>query len=185
MAETPVKQSALAGLALPAEQTGVAIRDAGPRMRLNVRGDASAAAAAGRALGMPWPTTPLSTRSGGGRSALWLGPDEWLVLGPDRAAEASIKVIHAALAGQPASVVDVSHRSVGIHIAGSHVSDVLAAGCPLDLNVFPVDQCARTIFGKAEIILWRTDSDAYHVEIGRSFAPYVIGLMTQAGRDLP
>jgi sarcosine oxidase subunit gamma len=61
---------------------------------------------------------------------------------------------------------------------------VLLFGCPLDLDTaaFPVDTAARTLFGKAEIVLWRTGDDTFHVEIWRSFAPYVVGLLTEFAR---
>jgi sarcosine oxidase, subunit gamma len=35
----------------------------------------------------------------------------------------------------------------------------------------------RTIFEKAEIVLWRTGPETFHVEVWRSFAPYVWDLM--------
>ena len=36
-----------------------------------------------KALGVKLPQKPKTSASDGGRTALWLGPDEWLVLGPD------------------------------------------------------------------------------------------------------
>ncbi len=40
--------------------------------------------------------------------------------------------------------------------------------------------CTRTIFAKAEIVLWRTAPDAFRIEVWRSFAPYVLGLLDEA-----
>jgi sarcosine oxidase subunit gamma len=61
----------------------------------------------------------------------------------------------------------------------------LASGCPLDLTMraFPVGACARTLYHKAEIVLWRTEGDAFQLEVWRSFAPYVEALLTEAGCD--
>ena len=54
-------------------------------------GDGAARAAAGRALGMPVPAR-LPRREHGARAALWLGPDEWLLLAAadDAAAERAL-----------------------------------------------------------------------------------------------
>ena len=39
--------------------------------------------------------------------------------------------------------------------------------------------CTRTIFGKAEIILWRTADDAFRIEIARSLAPYMVEFLRE------
>ena len=83
-------------------------------------------------------------------------------------------------------LVDVSHRNTGLIIRGTKVADILNAACPLDLDeaAFPMGMCTRTLFGKAEIVLWRTANDAFHMETWRSFLPYVVGVLGVAIRDL-
>lgn len=113
-----------------------------------------------------------------------LGPDEWLVLGPEgRALEAHWS---DALAGQAHSLVDISHRQVAIEVAGLRARDVLNGGCPLDLSdeAFPPGAATRTLLGKAEIVLIRADAAlSYRVECWRSFAPYVYGLLSEVARE--
>src|SRR3546814_11625380 len=51
-------------------------------LKLNLRGDPADRAfmaAAGNALDMVLPTEPDTTTASGGVTALWLGPDEWLL----------------------------------------------------------------------------------------------------------
>jgi len=43
--------------------------------------------------------------------------------------------------------------------------------------------CTRTLFGKAEIVLWRTTPDTFRIEVWRSFAPYVLGSLAEAARE--
>jgi sarcosine oxidase subunit gamma len=45
----------------------------------------------------------------------------------------------------------------------------------LGLIAFPIGMCTRTLFGKAEIVLWRTGEAQFHIEVWRSFAGYVWG----------
>ena len=89
------------------------------------------------------------------------------------------------LAGIPHALVEVSDRNQGLLLDGPGSEDVLSVGCPLDLDIaaFPVDTCSRTLFGKAEIVLWRTGAHTFRLEVARSFLPYVIGVLDLAVRD--
>jgi sarcosine oxidase subunit gamma len=62
---------------------------------------------------------------------------------------------------------------------------VLNCGCPLDLDIgaFAVGMCARTVLAKAEIVLWRTAPDRFRIEVWRSFAAYVWGVLEEARRE--
>jgi sarcosine oxidase subunit gamma len=83
------------------------------------------------------------------------------------------------------SLVDVSHRQVALEISGPHAATILAGACPLDLDAreFPVHMCTRTVLAKAEIVLWRTAQDTFHLEVWRSFQNYVQALLGEIGRE--
>jgi sarcosine oxidase subunit gamma len=153
-------------------------------LRLVLRGGQDAAAAFGRALGSDLPSRSCTSVQDGSRAVLWLGPDEWLFLSAsgDRLAP----VLAESLSGIPGAVVDVSHRQVALSVAGTAAADVLNAGCPLDLDLaaFPIGMCTRTIFAKAEIVLWRRAAGRFHLEVARSFAAYLHAYLMQAVRDL-
>lgn len=137
-------------------------------------------------LGLSLPRTACRSASGDGLDALWLGPDEWLVLATGAAAS---KMSHASehLSALGGAFVDVSHRQVAITLGGPEAEIWLASGCPLDLatSAFPVGTCARTLFHKAEIIVWRTGPESFHLEVWRSFAPYVEALLSEAAQEEP
>ncbi|MGA2342255.1 MAG: sarcosine oxidase subunit gamma family protein [Steroidobacteraceae bacterium] len=127
----------------------------------------------------------------GSRAALWLGPDEYLLLElapgerTDELQAALAGALEQALAGTPHALVDVSHRQFALEVSGAHAATMLNAGCPLDLDLteFPVGMCTRTVFAKADVVLWRTRADAFHVEVWRSFAGYVSGLLAEIARE--
>jgi sarcosine oxidase subunit gamma len=155
--------------------------------RFILRGDAAARAAAGAVFGVALPEQACRAISDGGRSALWLGPDERLLLAPDGAVGALAAACASALTGQAHSLVDVSHRQVGFVVQGPHAEWLLESQCPLPLNLrdFPVGMCTRTLFAKAEIVLWRVGEQSFHVEVWRSFATYLLGLLQEVARELP
>ena len=133
-------------------------------------------AAMGAAFGCKLPAgLNRAEGSASGRAALKLGPDEWLLLAVGDAPDA----LHAVCEPHAGSLVDVSDRQVGLTFTGARVETTLNAFVPLDLSldVFPVGMATRTIFEKAQIVLWRTAADRFHIEVWRSFAPYVESLL--------
>ena len=54
-----------------------------------------------------------------------------------------------------------------------------------DLKAFPIGMATRTMFDKAEIVLWRRAATTFHVEVWRSFAPYLAGSLAEAARGAP
>lgn len=137
---------------------------------------------AGLAFGLPLPETACRAEAASGRAALWLGPDERLLLAPEGSEETVAAAIGRALAGAPHSLVDVSHRQVALSVAGAGARDLLASGCPLDLDpdVFLAGHCTRTVLARAEVVLWRRSAEEYHLETGRSFSGYVLGWLREA-----
>jgi heterotetrameric sarcosine oxidase gamma subunit len=146
--------------------TNVQLTLSPPAQRLIVHGDASD-------LGLAVPEICRATISGE-RALLWLGPDEFLLLTPE-----------GTEAPRLPGAVDVSHRDVGIGVIGPRAQWVINAFCALDLHhsAFPLGMCTRTVFGKAEIMLWRTAADTFRIEVARSFAPYVWACLGEACQE--
>ena len=173
----------LEGRALPANAQVMAVALA-PASRWILRGGADAALAVAPAFGVEPRLGPLQSAYVGERAALWLAPDEWLLIADDTPVELEAAMA-AALSGVFHSLVDVSHRQVGIDIEGPGAARGLAAGCPLDLDLpaFPVGMVVRTLFFKAEVTLWRRAAARFRLEALRSFSPYVAAALTQAARE--
>jgi sarcosine oxidase subunit gamma len=143
-------------------------------------------------LGLSLPIKPLRSHSSEAGSALWLGPDEWLVLMPAQSARAFRDRYSRATTAPPASFVDISQRNAGFTLRGAHIRWILNSGCPLDLSeiAFPPGACTRTLYHKAEIVLWRGDDvpsrsggAVWHLECWRSFAPYVEASLARAAAE--
>jgi sarcosine oxidase subunit gamma len=153
-----------------------------PATRFIFQGGAAARAALHAGWGVPCAEAACRAHSREGRATLWLGPEEYLLWQSVRDVESALLTgLEHALASIPHSLVDVSHRQVALQITGPQVETLLNGACPLDLHIdaFPVDMCTRTVFAKAEIVLWRTSTDSFHLEVWRSFAPYVIALLAE------
>lgn len=162
------------------------LRPLPPMTRLLLRGGADVMGAALAALGLPFTEAACRAVSASGRSALWLGPDERLLLAPQRQLIELSDLLREALAGRAHSLVDVSHRQCALEVSGPQAEVLLNCGCPLDLDpgAFPVGMCTRTVLAKAEIVLWRTGERSFHIEVWRSFAAYVSKVLALAAREL-
>jgi sarcosine oxidase subunit gamma len=181
------RRTALDGrtLASPADRA-VAVEAVPPRRRFIIRGRPAVVATAAGALGFPLPTAACRAVVAADVAALWLGPDEWLVIAPEVAGESLGRDLAVALAGTPHALVDVSHRNAAVTVSGPMAAYALNHGCPLDLDLaaFPVGMCTRTLVGRTEAILWRTGETAFHVEVWRSFCDYLVGFLDEARREL-
>jgi sarcosine oxidase subunit gamma len=170
------------------ERQGVSIRVLPGEARFSLRLPLGAVDGAGEIggfqLGMP--INRYSTRER--RWSARLGPNEWLIGGPEADASAIECSVEAALVGQIHALTEISHRNVAVEVAGSEAAAVLNAGCALDLSpkAFPAESATRTLFGKAEIVLMKPTSEpAFRVECWRSFARYVHDFLLEAARDCP
>jgi heterotetrameric sarcosine oxidase gamma subunit len=145
--------------------------------RIVIRADQEAAVAIGDTLGVTLPLVACRSNRSSDRAALWLGPDEWLVLA-DEGAELPTDYATA-------SIVDVSHRDTALSVSGTRATWAINAFCARDLHLsaFPIGMCTRTVLGKAEIVLWRTAEESFHIEVARSFAHYVWACLEEARRE--
>jgi sarcosine oxidase subunit gamma len=178
-------RSSLEGFALP---TGprFTLSEAAPAARFILRGGEAVRVSCGMAFGAELPSRLGPAGEDAGRAALWLGPDEWLLIADGAAADIS-NMLESVLDGTAHSLVDVSHRQIGLVAGGPAAARVLNAGCPLDLDpkAFPVGFATRTLFDKVEVVLWRRAETTFAIEIWRSFAPFLAASLAEAARGAP
>ena len=169
----------------PALSESVWLRSVAPACRWVLRGGEAVRAEAEAALSLSVPAEACRAGVCGDRAALWLGPDEWLLVAPLAQAGLATR-LERALSPHPHSLVDVSHRQVALVVRGAAATTLLASGCPLDLALaaFPVGMCTRTMLAKAEVVLWRLAEQQFRIEVWRSFAPYLSQYLDEAARGI-
>jgi sarcosine oxidase subunit gamma len=162
----------------------LAIRTAPDCARFSLKVDAAELSAASKALGLKLPAKIGGLAASGVKIALCLGPDEWYLIAP-LAARDAVERAFADLYGQmPHSLVDISHREVGIEVEGADAALVLQSAIPLDIEAMPVGSGCRTVFDKAQIVLVRNAIDSFRIDVWRSFADHVWGLLRAAAREI-
>jgi sarcosine oxidase subunit gamma len=177
------RRSVLDGFAMP-RNAAATVASCACATRFILRGGAEVAGLVAAAFGASPPLEPLRSATVGERSALWMSPDEWLLIAEDVAPTLGA-ALEAALASAPHALIDVSHRQDALDVSGPGAARLLNAGVPLDLDLpaFPVGMATRTLLTKAEIVLWRRGADLFRIEFSRSFGPYVVAILAQAASD--
>jgi sarcosine oxidase subunit gamma len=138
-----------------------------------------------QALGTPLPLQPRTTLLAGALRLVWVGPDDWFVLGPTHQAEPLLGRLSTALNTLNAAVTDVSAGYGVLRLSGSAARDTLAQGCPLDLHprAFNAGQAAGSQFFKAQIWLWRGQTnDSFELLVRRSVQGYVRLMLARSTR---
>lgn len=122
------------------------------------------------------------------RAALWLGPDEWLVVGPDGTAASIVDELRAALHGAHASIVDVSANRAVLDLSGPSALDLLATGCTIDLHPrsWRPGMCAQTLFDRTPVLLEHLPGGGTRLSLRPSFADDLVDrLLARVPRRLP
>jgi sarcosine oxidase, subunit gamma len=191
MADRLLRQPALApdrlrprGVRL-AERTGLG--------KIDLRGDPSDRTfmtGIGRVLDLLLPTEPNTSATKGSITALWQGPDQWLLTCPADDVAFFINTLRQALAGSHTALTEVTDGRIALSLAGPSARDLLAKGCPLDLHPrsFKPGQCAQSLLAKASILLQLRADDpeagpTFDLYIARSFAPYLWSWLEDAGLE--
>ncbi|WP_248959784.1 sarcosine oxidase subunit gamma [Sphaerisporangium perillae] len=125
-------------------------------------------------LGLRLPMEPGTWLRSGGADVLWLGPDEWLVIG-------DVDLPRS----EDVAVTDVSAQRTTILVAGPGARDLLAHGCAIDLHpsVFGPGRCAQTTLARAQVVLVAGEDEEFRVLVRASFARYLADWITDAAVD--
>ena len=130
------------------------------------------------AAALGFPVEPNTWARVGERDALWLGPDEWLIVGAPGDVDGVTADLEASLAGRHHSVVDVSANRAVFELTGARRLELLSSACPLDLDAraWRDGRCAQTLFGAAQVLLQERE-DATRLFVRPSLAGYGVDLL--------
>ncbi|MGE4635777.1 MAG: sarcosine oxidase subunit gamma family protein [Arenicellales bacterium] len=157
----------------------------------NLRGDPQNSdflQAVNKQLGVELPLLPNTVGFAGKWRGCWLGPDEWLLLGPGRRKPPETLVTD--LSAIHHSLVDLSGGQTVIRIGGPAWRDVLGSACFLDLHprAFEAGRCAQTVLAHSNVLLIHVHDDergeALDIVVRRSFADYLLRWLIDAAMEV-
>ena len=134
-------------------------------------------------LGHELPTDSNTVTVGERFIILCLGENEWLIITPENEEREVIATLRNKMDGILTSFTDVSSSQCIIRVTGSHVRNVFAKGCSLDLHSrsFGVGKCAQSLIASVGVIIRQIDSTpSFELIVRRSFAEYLVNWLYDA-----
>jgi sarcosine oxidase subunit gamma len=130
------------------------------------------------------PNTHTQAHDGRERETLWIGPDEWLLIGRPETAPNIIAELEQRLAGVHHSTVDLSSNRATVEIRGSARLELLSKGCSIDLRptVWTSGKCAQTLLAGAPVVLQERAGDT-RIYIHPSYADYLVDWVVDASEE--
>ena len=143
--------------------------------KLNMRADKSAGKMVKSITGCMFPPAANTFTSAGERHAVWLGPDEFMIICEAGKDEELASAIHASFGNRHAAVTNITDALAAFNLKGVAVRQVLAKGCALDLhqNSFTSDDAAQTLLSHAAVTIMALADDEFIVICRTSFASYL------------
>ncbi|PKR53768.1 sarcosine oxidase subunit gamma [Thalassospira marina] len=156
----------------------------GPIGRFSLRLREAGLGAMGAAIGLDIPTRIGARAKNGNREIICLGPDEWL-LQTSALESAQVVAECAGIYGTIShSLTDISAREITVLIEGPAATDLLTIGCPRDIDQIAIGDGCRTVVDGISVVLWRDGENRFRLDVWRSFAPHLIGLLETGSAEL-
>ena len=188
--QSPLTHLKLAARGGAAADAAVVLAERPFRACVNLRGETEAPflGAIEQAFGFVLPLNAPETAAERGLEALWLGPNEWLIVGPDPDGAGGARLasrFQHALDGHHAAVTDVTESYSVIGVWGARARDLLQKGTGLDLHArsFQPGHVAQTALAHADVIIHQIGPLAYDLYVRRSFAEYLWLWLEDAGME--
>ncbi|MCK0150893.1 sarcosine oxidase subunit gamma [Marivita sp. S6314] len=121
----------------------------------------------------------------GANGALWMSPDEALLLCSYDEAQAKADALADKLSGAHALVVNVSDARSVFKLTGGLLREVLAKLAPVDMapGAFEPGQVRRTRLAQVAAAFWMDDAYSARVVCFRSVADYMFGILSNAADE--
>ena len=164
-----------------------------PVMKLIIRGKTkNFITAIGKNLNMILPTEANTSTSGEAFTALWLSPDEWMLVSNKAVSETTNtyevedKLINNISKVNLGAITDVSDQFVMINIKGSKVFDLFATGSPFDFNDFKKKKgsIVQTILSHIDVIIHHTEINNVNLLVRRSFSQHLYSWINDSASRL-
>ena len=173
--------------------TDLEMKEIKPIMKLIIRGKTkNFITAIGKNLNMILPSEANTSTSGEALTALWLSPDEWMLVSnkvvseDTNTYEVEDNLINNISKVNLGAVTDVSDQFVMINIKGNKVFDLFATGSPFNFNEFKNKKgsVVQTILSHIDVIIHLTEKNEVNLLVRRSFSEHLYSWINDSASRL-
>ena len=164
-----------------------------PVMKLIIRGKTkNFITTIGKNLDMILPNEANTSTSSEALTALWLSPDEWMLLSNKTVSEntntyeVEDNLVDNISKVNLGAVTDVSDQFVMINIKGSKVFDLFATGSPFNFNEFKNKKgsVVQTILSHIDVIIHLKEINEVNLLVRRSFSEHLYSWINDSASRL-
>ena len=164
------------------KQESISVKEISPVIKINLRGKKREFFTnVGKNLNMILPTEANTSTTSDKLTAIWLSPDEWMVVSNELISKNTNKyeledILYNSISKTSlGAVVDVTDQFVQLELKGKGIYEIFSAGCPFNFNEFKDKQGStiQTVLNHIDVILHNKDENIVNLFVRRSFAEHL------------
>ena len=163
-------------------QGSISVKEIFPVMKINLRGKKREFITnVGKNLNMLLPTEANTSTTTNKLTAIWLSPDEWMIVSNELVAKDTNKyelfemLFNSISKTNLGAVIDVTDQFVQLELKGENIYEIFSAGCPFNFDEFKEKKgsTTQTVLNHIDVILHHKDENIVNLFVRRSFAEHL------------
>ena len=163
-------------------QENISVKEISPVMKINLRGKKREFLAnVGKNLNMILPTEANTSTTSDKLTAIWLSPDEWMIVSNEIVNKDSNKhemyemLFNSISKTNLGAVIDITDQFVQLELKGENIYEIFSAGSPFNFNEFKEKKgsTTQTVLNHVDVILHHKDENVVNLFVRRSFAEHL------------
>ena len=164
-----------------------------PIMKLIIRGKKREfISAIGKSLNILLPSEANTSTQSDKLSALWLSPDEWMVVSNDKVNKDTNQytlyedLYNSLSKTNLGAVIDVTDHFVMLELEGKNIYELFAAGSPFNFNEFKEKKgsTAQTLLNNIDVIIQNKGENLVNLFVRRSFSEHLYSWINDSASRL-
>ena len=171
----------------------ISVREISPIMKLNLRGKKREFfTAVGKHLDMILPTEANTSSSSSKLTAIWLSPDEWMVVSNEfiekntNSYDLEESLYNSISKTDLGAVIDVTDQFVMLELKGSKIYELFSSGSPYNFNDFRKKKgsTTQTLLNNIDVIIQNRGENLVNLFVRRSFSEHLFSWINDSASRL-
>ena len=171
----------------------ISVKEISPIMKLNLRGKKREFfTAVGKHLDMILPTEANTSSSSSKLTAIWLSPDEWMVVSNEliekntNSYDLKERLYNSISKTNLGAVIDVTDQFVMLELKGSKIYELFSSGSPYNFNDFREKKgsTTQTLLNNIDVIIQNKSENLVNLFVRRSFSEHLFSWINDSASRL-
>ena len=171
----------------------ISVKEISPIMKLNLRGKKREFfTAVGKHLDMILPTEANTASSSSKLTAIWLSPDEWMVVSNEfieknnNIYDLEESLYNSISKTNLGAVIDVTDQFVMLELKGSKIYELFSSGSPYNFNDFREKKgsTTQTLLNNIDVIIQNKSENLVNLFVRRSFSEHLFSWINDSASRL-